>query len=207
MDSSKQHWDKIYSTWQPNEVSWTQDNPTISLDFIRSFRLDRHASIIDIGGGESKLVDHLLELGYENITVLDISKTALEKTQKRLGAKSSRVNWIEADVTEFESDYHFDIWHDRATFHFLTTADLIDKYIDRTRKYIKINGYFVVGTFSEHGPDRCSGLSTKQYSVQSLESQLSNGFSKITCVSEDHRTPSGTLQNFLFCSFRRMLGT
>ncbi len=199
--SSSQHWDKIYSGKRPGQVSWTQDVPQISLDFIHSFNLTRSANIIDIGGGDSKLVDYLLDEGYENITVLDISATALEKTKNRLGNKGKKVHWVVSDVTAFKPDSTYDVWHDRATFHFLTTSEQVVKYIETARK--SVNGYLTIGTFSENGPEKCSGLNIKQYSEESLTAELKNGFEKLRCVTEDHLTPLHTVQNFLFCSFKR----
>ncbi|GAB1444724.1 class I SAM-dependent methyltransferase [Flammeovirgaceae bacterium] len=202
----KEHWDKIYSTKQPNEVSWTQENPTTSLGFIHSFNLPKQASIIDIGGGESKLVDKLIDEGYEDITVLDISEQALRRTKKRLGEKAKKVNWIVSDITELKTEKTFDLWHDRATFHFMTTPDQINEYLEKAKTNLKNNGYLTIGTFSQDGPKKCSGLEIKQYSEELLQDQLSDGFEKIKCITENHQTPFGTLQNFLFCSFKRQVG-
>jgi ubiquinone/menaquinone biosynthesis C-methylase UbiE len=202
-EARKQHWDKIYSTKQPSQVSWTQENPKISLDFIHSFNLPKQASIIDVGGGDSKLVDKLIDEGYEDITVLDISGQALERAKERLGDRAKKVNWVVADITEFKTEKTFDLWHDRATFHFMTTIDQINEYLMRAKRALKDNGFLTIGTFSENGPTQCSGLETKQYSEMTLQNQLKNGFKKIKCIVEDHRTPFNTLQNFLFCSFRR----
>jgi ubiquinone/menaquinone biosynthesis C-methylase UbiE len=202
-NNKKEHWEKIYSTKQPDELSWTQENPETSLNFIHSFHLGRHASIIDVGGGESKLVDKLLEDGFDDITVLDISETALEKTRQRLGDKASKVTWVVSDVTEFQSSKTFDVWHDRATFHFLTTTHQVKKYLATARKNIKDKGFLTIGTFSENGPGKCSGLEIKQYSESTLQQQLQSGFQKIKCITEDHLTPFHTTQNFLFCSFKR----
>lgn len=202
LDRTK-HWETIYETKAPDQVSWTQEIPKTSLEFIHSFGLAKTAKIIDIGGGESKLVDYLLDEGFENITVLDISAKALEKAQSRLGEKAKKINWVVSDITEFEPNTTYDIWHDRATFHFLTTAEQVAKYIDIARK--SVNGYLTIGTFSENGPKKCSGLEIKQYNEQELTSELENGFEKLKCVIEDHLTPFDTKQNFLFCSFRRQL--
>lgn len=199
----KEHWEKIYSSKGPTEVSWTQETPTTSLDFIHSFHLNKEASIIDIGAGESRLVDRLLDEGFSDITVLDISETAIEKTKQRLGDKANKINWIVSDVTEFQPTKKFDVWHDRATFHFLTTKDQINKYLNRAMASVKDKGFLTIGTFSESGPTKCSGLEIKQYSETTLQQQLRKGFEKIKCVIEDHLTPFNTLQNFLFCSFRR----
>jgi ubiquinone/menaquinone biosynthesis C-methylase UbiE len=202
-ETRKEHWNKIYSTKQSSEVSWTQDNPKTSLDFIHSFHLPKQASIIDIGGGDSRLVDKLLEEGYEDITVLDISEHALKRAKERLGDKAKKIDWIVADITEFKTEKIFDLWHDRATFHFMTTIDQIHKYLERAKKNLKDNGFLTIGTFSEKGPTKCSGLEIKQYSEEILQLQLTKGFEKLKCINEDHRTPFDTLQNFLFCSFKR----
>lgn len=203
MSEPKNHWDKIYSTKQPNELSWTQDVPKTSLDFIHSAQLDKRASIIDIGGGDSMLVDFLLNEGFENISVLDISAQALAKAKQRLGNKAKKVNWIVCDITDFESATPFDFWHDRAAFHFLTTESQITKYLSTARHTVKENGVVAIGTFSDNGPDKCSGLNVKQYSEETLTAELENGFEKIKCITEDHTTPFHTTQNFLFCSFKR----
>lgn len=201
MESKKVHWDVVYTTKQPNEVSWTQEIPKTSLDFIHSYGLPKTASIIDVGGGDSKLVDYLLDEGYENITVLDISDKALERAKVRLGARSEKVKWVVSDVTDFQPPATYDIWHDRATFHFLTTPDQISKYLSIARN--AISGYLTIGTFSQCGPTKCSGLEIKQYSEAQLQSQLAYGFNKVRCITEDHLTPFNTTQNFLFCSFKR----
>jgi uridine phosphorylase len=201
--STSQYWDKIYSDKQPSEVSWTQEIPKTSLDFIHSFGLTKTAKIIDIGGGDSKLADYLLDEGFENITVLDISAKALDKAKKRLGDKAHKINWVVSDITKFKPDTTFDVWHDRATFHFLTTSDQVAKYMDTARK--SVNGFLTIGTFSNNGPEKCSGLKIKQYSEETLTKELKNGFDKLRCITEDHTTPFDTTQNFLFCSFKRHL--
>ena len=199
----KKHWETVYETKQPNEVSWTEDIPQTSLDFIHSFELPKTAKIIDIGGGDSKLVDFLLDEGYENITVLDISEASLKRAKKRLGNKGKKVTWVVSDITLFNPKTKFDIWHDRATFHFLTTQEQINKYLAIARK--AVTGYITFGTFSTTGPNKCSGLTIKQYSEDQLQKELSNGFNKIRCINKDHITPFKTIQNFLFCSFKRKI--
>lgn len=199
--SPSQYWDKIYSNKGPNEVSWTQEVPKTSLDFIHSFGLPKTARIIDVGGGDSKLVDYLLAEGFENITVLDISAKALDKAKKRLGNKAQKINWVVSDITEYKPDTTFDVWHDRATFHFLITGEQVAKYMDTARS--SISGFLTISTFSENGPEKCSGLPIKQYTEEKLTTELQNGFDKIRCVTEDHLTPFDTTQNFLFCSFKR----
>ena len=200
-DERKSHWENVYSTKQPHEVSWTQEVPTTSLNLIRSFAIDKSAGIIDIGGGDSNLVDFLLDEGYTNISVLDISGEALERAKKRLGAKADSVKWIESDITEFKPTEQYAVWHDRAAFHFLTTPEQIANYVDTAAK--AVTGYLAIGTFSENGPKRCSGLDITQYNEEKLESTFSAGFEKIECLTEDHTTPFNTTQNFIFCSFKK----
>lgn len=197
----KNHWETVYETKNPDQVSWTQEVPKTSLDFIHSFGVGKTARIIDIGGGDSKLVDYLVDAGFENITVLDISAKALEKSKQRLGDKSEKVNWVISDITEFRPNTTFDIWHDRATFHFLTTKEQVTKYLEIARE--SINRYMIIGTFSNNGPTKCSGLDIKQYDEQTLTAEFQNSFDKLKCIMEDHITPFNTTQNFLFCSFKR----
>jgi SAM-dependent methyltransferase len=201
--STKNHWDTVYATKRPDQVSWTQEIPKTSLDFIHTFGLKKTAKIIDIGGGDSKFVDYLLDEGYENITVLDISANALDKAKKRLGEKAEKVNWVVSDITAFEPNTTFDVWHDRATFHFLTTSDEVAKYMNTARN--AVTGFLTIGTFSDNGPEKCSGLQIKQYSETQLTAELQNGFDKIRCITENHTTPFDTKQNFLFCSFKKHL--
>lgn len=200
-DNKKSHWEHIYDVKTPQEVSWTQEKPETSLNFIHSFPIDKSAKIIDIGGGDSKLVDFLLEEGYENISVLDISANALERAKKRLGDKAGKVNWIVADITEFEPIEQYDVWHDRAVFHFLTEENDVKKYQDLVAKAVK--NYMVIGTFSTNGPLKCSGLEIKQNDETSLTTNFNENFEKIDCFTIDHTTPFDTIQNFIFCSFNR----
>ena len=199
--SIKTHWEKVYQTKSPNEVSWTQETPTTSLKLIQSFQLKTSAKIIDVGGGDSKLVDHLLERGFENITVLDISEKALEKAQKRLGSRAKQVKWIACDINNFKPEHSFDLWHDRAAFHFLTSEEQIKKYCSIATS--SVNKYLVVGAFSKDGPDKCSGLEIKQYDLATLSTAFSSGFKTIQSLTEDHTTPFKTKQNFIFSSFEK----
>jgi len=203
MDNLKSHWNRIYSTKHASEVSWTQAVPSTSLNFLHSFNLPKDSAIIDIGGGESSLVDFLLDEGFTNITVLDISEVALNKTKVRLGSRSEQVKWVVSDVTDYRPIQKFDLWHDRATFHFLTTIEQVEKYVALAVKSITENGFMAIGTFSENGPTKCSGLNVKQYSETQLEKTLTYHFKKLKCITEDHITPFNTVQNFLFCSFTR----
>ena len=200
----KKHWESIYHTKQINEVSWFQPTPETSLDFIKQFNLSTTAKIIDIGGGDSFLADHLLDLGYNDITVLDISEAALDRAKQRLGNRAEKVKWIVADVADFIPTEKYDFWHDRATFHFLTQEREISNYLDIAQKSIKKNGIIVIGTFSENGPKKCSGIEIRQYSETTMTERLKLFFEKIKCITIDHITPSGTIQNFIFCSFRKL---
>ncbi|NQX37440.1 Methyltransferase domain-containing protein [Pedobacter steynii] len=200
MSENKKHWENVYTDKQPQEVSWTQEVPQTSLDFIRDFNLAKTANIIDIGGGDSKLVDFLLDDGYQNITVLDISEQALLRAQSRLGERAKLVTWIASDILNFSPDTQYDLWHDRATLHFLTAADQVKQYTGIAAS--SVTGFLTIGTFSHDGPKQCSGLEIKQYNEEELQQQLLKGFTKIRCITEDHTTPFETKQNFLFCSFK-----
>jgi 2-polyprenyl-3-methyl-5-hydroxy-6-metoxy-1,4-benzoquinol methylase len=197
----QEHWEHVYEHKTPKEVSWTQDKPTTSLRYIFSCAADKSASIIDVGGGDSKLVDYLLEEGYKNITVLDISSAAIERAKIRLGNKAQLVNWVVSDITAYQPDRKFDVWHDRAAFHFLTNTEQISNYIDILAK--STTGYLVMATFSDKGPTKCSGLDIKQYSILDLQKQFEKLFQQIECLNEDHTTPFDTKQNFTFCKFKK----
>lgn len=199
----KEHWEKVFSTKAENEVSWFQPYPKTSVEFFELFNLPLDANIIDIGAGDSHLVDVFIEKGYTNIYALDISENALERAKKRLGENAKKVHWIVADVTEFEPPVKFDFWHDRAAFHFQTTEERISKYVHIAENGIKQNGYLILGTFSETGPQKCSGLEIKQYSETSMSNRFEKSFDRIKCIEETHQTPFNTTQNFLFCSFKK----
>ena len=195
------HWEKVYETKSPSQVSWSQEYPKMSFEIIQSFELSKTARIIDVGAGDSKLVDCLLDAGYEDLTVLDISEKALLRAQNRLGDKASKVNWVVSDITTFKPEKPFDVWHDRAAFHFLTEAEHISQYVALASSCVK--GYLSVGTFSKQGPHKCSGLNISQYSEEELMLVFSSGFHLLNSIIEDHMTPFDTLQNFLFCSFKK----
>jgi SAM-dependent methyltransferase len=199
--SSKEHWDFIYRTRHPEEVSWTELVPKQSLRMIQSLNVPKSASIIDVGGGDSRLVDYLLEAGFEKITVLDISDAALEKSKHRLGDKANKVNWIISDILEFHPTSTFDVWHDRALFHFLSTPQQIQYYKELLSN--TVTNYVSIGTFSNEGPEKCSGLPVEQYNEEKLTALLKPDFEQLHCKQTDHTTPFGTRQNFLFCTFKR----
>lgn len=204
MHSHKTHWEKIYETKAESDFSWFQPYPQTSVDFINLFKLPKTASIIDIGGGDSHLVDALLELGYSDITMLDISAKSIERTKVRLGEKASAVTWIEKDIVDFVPQRMYDFWHDRAAFHFLTAEIQIIKYLAIVKQGIKTGGHLVLGTFSDKGPTKCSGLEIKQYTEASMSALFEKDFKRIECVEETHVTPFTTQQNFVFCSFQRI---
>lgn len=204
---TKLHWERIYTSKKSEEFSWTQDTPATSISFLKGFNVPKNAPIIDIGGGESKLVDYLLNEGYTDVTVLDISEKALDRAKARLGDIASKVNWILSDITQFVPTRQYTIWHDRATFHFLTEESQIEKYVSIASGNLTGDGFMTIGTFSENGPEKCSGLQIKKYSEDVLASVLQTAFEKLKCIKEDHITPFQTVQNFLFCSFRKKLST
>ncbi|TVZ27580.1 nodulation protein S (NodS) [Gillisia sp. Hel_I_86] len=204
VESKKKHWETVYKTKKLEEVSWYQPVPVTSLDFIKAAAVSTKASIIDIGGGDSFLVDNLLSQGYTNITVLDISATAIERAKTRLGQKSDEVTWILSDITSFEPEEKYDIWHDRAALHFLTSVREIDKYKQILENSIAADGKVIIGTFSENGPTKCSGIEIKQYSQRELSQFLSANFLTVECQNVDHSTPFKTSQSFIFCYFQKI---
>lgn len=201
--SRERHWENIYQTKPLHDVSWYQPIPETSLSFFREMNVPKTAKIMDAGGGDSYLVDHLLSLGYQDITVLDISETALTRAKQRLGDKADQVYWIVADVAEFSPVKKYDVWHDRAAFHFLTDEEDINLYVQTVQKSITPRGLLILGTFSEQGPKKCSGIEIKQYSEDGLIARFSSCFSAIKCFKTDHKTPFDTVQNFIFCCFRK----
>ncbi len=197
----KNHWENIYQTKELRSVSWYQPVPKTSLDLILEAHLQKNANIIDIGGGDSFLVDHLLQLGYSALTVLDISEIAIEKAKVRLGKNAVKVKWIVSDASSFESSEKYDYWHDRAAFHFLTNEKEVENYVQNASQLIAENGKLAIGTFSENGPPKCSGIEIQQYSEDSLNQVFAKYFEKLKCFTVNHQTPSGDIQNFVFCSF------
>lgn len=200
---AKRHWEGIYERKGPQEMSWYQAVPEVSLSLLSEYEVPKHARIIDVGGGDSLVVDHLLDRGYTDLTVLDISGAALRKAQERLGERAHGVHWIEGDATSFVANAPFDVWHDRAVFHFLTTDDAVERYLLRVAEYLRPGGLLILGTFSENGPEKCSGIVVKRYSEPEMVARLQRICSRIKCFTVDHVTPFNTVQNFLFCAFRK----
>ncbi len=203
MEDKKVHWESVFSTKSENEVSWFQKSPSTSLQFIEKLNLDKNSKIIDIGGGDSYFIDSLLELGFINLTLLDISSNAIERIKNRLGTNQSKVTFIVSNVLDFSSTEQYDFWHDRASFHFLTEKIQIEKYNKIVSNALKLNGNMVIGTFSENGPKKCSGLEITQYNDIKMKEVFNKSFELINFFTEDHLTPFKTLQNFIFCTFKR----
>ena len=199
----KFHWEKVFSTKAEEELSWFQPYPRTSVAFLKLFGLPPNANIIDIGSGDSHFIDALIAMGYQNIYCLDISSQAIERLKKRLDKDAGKVNYVISDVVDFSPSIQFDFWHDRAAFHFLTQEDRIEKYVSIAEQAIRPGGYLVLGTFSDKGPEKCSGLEIKRYTELSMSERFYRKFEKIRCIEEEHVTPFHTSQNFLFCSFRR----
>ena len=197
------HWDKIYKTKAPDQVSWYRPHLERSLSLIESAAPSRTAAIIDVGGGESTLIDDLLARGYRNLTVLDISQTALALTKQRLGEAARSVHWICADVTTAPlATDSFDVWHDRAVFHFITSQQQRLAYVRAVDNAVKPGGHVIVSTFGPEGPDKCSGLPVMRYDTEELHEEFGTRFRLIESFKELHETPSGTLQQFLYCYCR-----
>lgn len=201
--SQKEHWENVFAIKQETEVSWYQKLPKTSLDFISKLNISKDSKIIDIGGGDSYLVDALLEQGFTNITVLDISAKAIERLKNRLGALANKVTFIVSDILDFNPSETYDFWHDRASFHFQTDANQIKKYAIIVSKAIAKNGQMVIGTFSENGPKKCSGLDISQYNEVTMNAVFEDNFELLNSFTEDHSTPFDTIQNFIFCSFKK----
>jgi len=200
----KIHWEHIYETKAPTQVSWYQEHAQYSLQFIQNTGVQKTNHIIDIGGGASTLVDDLLVAGFQNISVLDVSGTALQVARQRLGARADNVSWIEADITQANLPYQaYDVWHDRAVFHFLTQAADRQHYVNTVRQAVRKGGHVIVATFAPDGPDHCSGLEVVRYSPESLHDEFGEGFEIVGSTHETHHTPFGKEQKFIYCYCRK----
>ena len=201
---AKDHWEHVYATKPTDAVSWYQAHADLSLRLIRGTGVPATASIIDVGGGASTLVDDLLAHGYSALSVLDLSAHALAAAKARLGARADAVTWLEADVTSACLPVHaYDVWHDRAVFHFLTTAAEREAYVERVLRSVKPGGHVIVATFAEDGPTQCSGLPVMRYSADDLHAEFGSPFSLLQHEKETHQTPFGTLQSFVYCYCRK----
>ncbi len=197
------HWENVYTSKGESEVSWFQESPAPSFDLIVQAGATHRSAIIDIGGGASRLVDHLVEQGFQDITVLDLSAAALEAARRRLESRADRVQWIVADATAWEPVRAYDIWHDRAAFHFLTDESDRAAYIARLTRGVNAGGHAIIGTFALDGPEKCSGLPVARYDSASLAQVLGAGFRLVDTRRHEHATPWGSRQMFQFSVFRR----
>ena len=201
---SKEHWETVYTSKKTDAVSWFQPHADVSLNLIMATGLGLDAAIIDVGGGASTLVDDLLKAGYSDLTVLDLSGAAMGEAKKRLGREAGRVNWIEADITRAElAGNRYDIWHDRAVFHFLTDPVDRDAYVQKVLHAVKPGGHVIVATFAEDGPLQCSGLPVVRYRPDELHGQFGASFTLLKHQRETHQTPAGAMQQFVYCYCRR----
>jgi SAM-dependent methyltransferase len=202
--TDRAHWDEVYASRPSDSLSWYQQGGGLSLEWIREIGLSPSAGIIDVGGGTSRLVDELLTAGYDDLTVLDLSRQALETARSRLGDAADKVLWLEQDVTEADlAPARFDLWHDRAVFHFLTTATDQQAYVARLHRSLRPGGRVIMATFAESGPERCSGLPVMRYGPESLHVVLGKDLRLIRHATEHHTTPGGAVQPFSFCLFER----
>jgi len=203
MKNRQAHWDHVYETKAVTELSWYQENPAISLDLIQATGVKQDGAIIDVGGGTSRLVDALLAQGFCDLTVLDLSPKALAAAKSRLGPKAAKVTWIAADVTRFDPEQTYDLWHDRAAFHFLTEAADRQAYAACVLRAVRPGGHVIIGTFAPDGPERCSGLPVMRHDGASIGAVLGNNFVLIESRRQDHKTPAGRTQHFQFSLYRR----
>jgi 2-polyprenyl-3-methyl-5-hydroxy-6-metoxy-1,4-benzoquinol methylase len=200
----KTHWEHIYERKTPTQVSWYQEHAQYSLQYVRNTGIQKTDPIIDVGGGASTLVDDLIADGFQHISILDISGSALQYAQQRLGAKANAVNWIEADITQADLPHQaYAVWHDRAVFHFLTQVADRKRYIDAVRHAVRPGGHVIVATFAPDGPDHCSGLEVMRYDPESLHEEFGDRFDLVDSTHETHHTPFGTEQKFIYCYCRK----
>jgi SAM-dependent methyltransferase len=203
MSDRRAHWENVYATKDEHAVSWFQDKPDISLSLIRATGVTATASIVDIGGGASRLVDTLLDEGFNAITVLDLSQKALATSKARLGARGAHVRWIVADITTWEPFQTYDVWHDRAALHFLTDPEDRVAYAECVSRAVPPGGHVIIGTFAPDGPERCSGLPVVRYDAATLGELLGHSFELIESRRHDHQTPAGATQKYQFSRFQR----
>jgi SAM-dependent methyltransferase len=199
------HWENVYQTKCSTEVSWYEPDPKQSLDLILEAAGLTRGRVIDVGGGQSFLVDRLLDAGFTQVAVLDISSAAIEATKARLGERASRVKWIVADITQSGSLGEFDIWHDRAVFHFITDSGDRQRYVDMLKRTLAVGGHFIVGTFAVGGPEKCSGLQIQQYDAATMGEALGPCFEPVRLCHYEHTTPSGKPQLFFFGVYQRVV--
>ncbi len=200
----KQHWEQVYTTKVSDNVSWFQERADQSLKLINGADLSKDAAVIDVGGGASRLVDDLAKIGYNDLTVLDLSSAALDVAKQRLGNHADFVDWIVGDITNVNLPINrFDVWHDRAVFHFLTDPNDRKAYVEQVIRAVRPNGRVIIATFSEEGPEKCSGLPVMRYKPETLHAEFGDNFLLVQHEKESHLTPFGTVQQFVYCYFRK----
>lgn len=202
--NKKSHWETVYRTKSDRQISWFREHLDNSLQMLLSTNVGKDAAIIDVGGGSSTLVDDLLKHGFIDLSVLDISAAALEKSKERLGEKAKSIEWIEADITEASlAENRYDVWHDRAVFHFLTAPEDRRKYVELAMRSLKIGGHIIVASFGEKGPAKCSGLDVVRYTPETMHDEFGDEFKLVKSLNERHETPFGTTQEFIYCYCRK----
>lgn len=202
-ESLKRHWEGVYNSKAQKEMSWYQPFPIVSMELINDLHLQKNAAFVDVGGGDGFLVDVLIETGFSDISILDISERALFNAKNRLGPKQKGIHWLNENVLEWDTEKQFDLWHDRAVFHFLKKEDEISRYVVQAAGAIKKEGHLIVGTFSMNGPKVCSGLDVHQYSIETMRRIFEKYFNLGKHLIQEHQTPSGKIQEFLFAVWQR----
>ena len=202
----KNHWETVYQTKSDQQVSWYREHLDHSLQMILNTNVGKEAAIIDVGGGSSTLADDLLDNGFADVSVLDISAAAMKKSRERLAKRAEQIEWIEADITDVSlPENYYDVWHDRAVFHFLTDAEDRKKYVDLVMRSLKIGGHIIVASFGENGPLKCSGLDVVRYNPQTMHDEFGDEFKLVNSLSENHETPFGSTQEFIYCYCRKLV--
>ncbi len=202
----KTHWESVYKTKSDQQVSWFREHLDNSLRMILQTKVGKDAAVIDVGGGSSTLADDLLDHGFADVTVLDISAAALQKSKERLGGKAAQIEWLEADITNVSlPENHYDVWHDRAVFHFLTDPEDRRKYVELVMRSLKPGGHIIVASFGENGPQKCSGLDVVRYNPETMHGEFGSGFKLVKSLNETHETPFGTTQEFIYCYCRKVV--
>jgi ubiquinone/menaquinone biosynthesis C-methylase UbiE len=203
--NKKTHWENVYQTKSDQQISWYREHLDNSLQMILKTKVGKDAAIIDVGGGNSTLADDLLDNGFADISILDISAKAMEKSRERLGNRAEQIEWIEADITNILlPENYYDVWHDRAVFHFLTDATDREKYVNRVMRSLKVGGHIIVASFGENGPLKCSGLDVVRYNPETMHDEFGSKFRLISSLNETHNTPFGTTQEFIYCYCRKL---
>ncbi len=199
----KDYWENIYASKKDAEVSWYQENPLTSLSLINKYSSNKNIEVIDVGGGSSNLVIALFKDHFKSLSVLDVSQNALKRTAEKLGGNAAKIQWIDTNVLDFNIEMKYNIWHDRAVFHFLTTKESVQKYKEVLVKHLKKGDYFLLATFSKEGPLKCSGLDITQYNIEELKLIFQDEFNPVESFFEDHNTPFDTIQNFIYSVWQK----